>query len=128
MKRSHSLGELQLAIMRILWQQGEATVAEVHSSLLAERGLAPTTVATMLVKMEKKGVVAHRNEGRKFVYHPTITEEQVRRSMVDELTERVFAGNATALVAHLVTEQEIDANELDRLKQLIRLHEEKEER
>ena len=128
MKRSHSLGELQLAIMRILWQQGEATVAEVHSSLLAERGLAPTTVATMLVKMEKKGVVAHRNEGRKFVYHPTITEEQVRRSMVDELTERVFAGNATALVAHLVAEQEIDANELDRLKQLIRLHEEKEER
>ena len=128
MKRSHSLGELQLAIMRILWQQGEATVAEVHSRLLEERGLAPTTVATMLVKMEKKGVVAHRSEGRKFVYHPTVTEEQVRRSMVDELTERVFAGNATALVAHLVAEQEIDADELEKLKQLIRQHEEKEER
>jgi predicted transcriptional regulator len=78
--------------------------------------------------MEKKGVVAHRNEGRKFVYHPTVTEEQVRRSMVDELTERVFAGNATALVAHLVAEQEIDAEELEKLKQLIRQHEEKEER
>jgi len=51
------LGDLQSAIMRILWQRGEASVNDVHSTLLDERGLAPTTIATMLKKMEAKGVV-----------------------------------------------------------------------
>jgi BlaI family transcriptional regulator, penicillinase repressor len=80
------LGKLQLAIMRVLWRRGEAAVAEVHEDLEAERELAPTTVATMLAKLEHKGVVAHRTEGRRFIYRPLVNEELVRRSMVDELT------------------------------------------
>ena len=62
---SHHLGDLQLAIMRVLWNHDEATVAEVHEALEPERGLALTTIATMLTKMEKKGVVEHRAEGRR---------------------------------------------------------------
>ena len=75
MTRSIQLGDLQLAIMRELWRAGEATVATVHAALQDERGLALTTIATMLSKMEKKGVVEHRSEGRQYVYratgHPT---------------------------------------------------------
>ncbi len=74
------LGDLQLAIMRVLWRQGEASVAAVHRELLDERGLAPTTIATMLTKMEKKGVVSHRTEGRKFLYRPTVSEAEVSSS------------------------------------------------
>ena len=62
-----SLGDLQHAIMRILWSAGEATSAQVHAALLVERGLAPTTIATMLRKMEQKGVVTHRAVGRQFI-------------------------------------------------------------
>ena len=127
MKRSHSLGDLQLAIMRILWRRSEATVAEVHAFLKEERGLAPTTVATMLVKMEKKGVVDHRTDGRKFVYRATVTEGEVRQSMVGELTDRLFAGNPTALVTHLMAEHEIDETELEQLRKLIEQHERSEE-
>ena len=112
MSTRHQLGELQLAIMRVLWARGEATVNEVHADLVDERGLAPTTIATMLKKMERKGVVAHRAQGRQFVYRPTVTEAQVHRSMVSDLTERLFDGNAAALVNHLLTEGEIDADEL----------------
>ena len=112
MSTRHQLGELQLAIMRVLWARGEATVNEVHADLADERGLAPTTIATMLKKMERKGVVAHRAQGRQFVYRPTVTEAQVHRSMVSDLTERLFDGNAAALVNHLLTEGEIDADEL----------------
>lgn len=127
MSRRQTLGELQLAIMEILWQRREATVAEVHSDLFQERGLAPTTVATMLVKMEKKGVVAHRSEGRKFVYRPTVSEDEVRRSMVSELTERLFDGDVTQLVSHLLSKHDIDAVELQELKDLIARHEAKTE-
>ena len=82
----HTLGELQHAIMRVLWSNGEATTAAVHDALYAERGLAPTTIATMLRKMEDKGVVAHRSEGRQFIYGATVSEDEVRSSMVGELS------------------------------------------
>ncbi len=106
--------------MRVLWERKEATAAEVHAALLAERGLAPTTIATMLRKMEKKGVVAHRTEGRQFVYEPIVTESEVRRSMVAELTDHLFQGDAAALVSHLLDEGGIDSRELGRIRSMIR--------
>ncbi len=127
MSRRHSLGDLQLAIMRVLWRRQEATASEVHLALLADRGLAPTTIATMLQKMEKKGVVDHRSEGRRFVYRPTISEAQVRSSMVEELTERLFGGDPSALVAHLLAEQPATAAELAEIKQRIAAREAREE-
>jgi predicted transcriptional regulator len=119
METSHHLGDLQLAIMRVLWARGEATVAEVHEVLEAERGLAPTTIATMLVKMEKKGVIDHRAEGRRFIYHPRVSEGQVQRSMVADLTSQLFRGDVTALVSHLLSEHEMDHGELEQLRALI---------
>jgi len=119
MAKTHTLADLQLAIMRILWAKQEATVAQVHETLLPDRGLAPTTVATMLVKMEKKGVVRHQLEGRRFVYSPTVSEKEVKRSMVTELTERLFAGDVTALVSHLLAEHETNPDEIEELKRLI---------
>src|SRR3954451_13523859 len=116
---SHHLGDLQLAIMRVLWNRSEATVAEVHEDLEPERGLALTTIATMLAKLEKKGVVGHRADGRRFVYQPVIDESQVRRSMVAELTSQLFRGDVTALVSHLLSEHDIDPAELAELRALI---------
>jgi BlaI family penicillinase repressor len=124
---SHHLGDLQLAIMRVLWSRGEATVADVHEALEPERGLALTTIATMLAKMEKKGVVEHRAEGRRFIYRPTVSEGQVRRSMVAGLTTQLFRGDVTALVNHLLSEHDVDAGELAQLRALISSHEPKKE-
>jgi predicted transcriptional regulator len=119
MREGHRLGELQLAIMRTLWTAGEATVADVHHTLQRERGLALTTIATMLRKMEQKGVVTHRVDGRQFVYRATVDERDVHRSMVGDLVRRLFDGDATALVSHLVREGEIDRGELDELRKRI---------
>jgi BlaI family penicillinase repressor len=118
MKR-HTLGDLQHAIMAVLWARGEGTVTDVHAALRPSRRLAPTTIATMLRKMEEKGVVNHRADGRQFVYRPTVSEAQVRRSMVGELVQRLFAGDPAALVAHLVSEHEVDARELAELRQRV---------
>ncbi len=117
----HSLGDLQYAIMRVLWEEREATVARVQERLAEgdRHDRALTTIATMLSKMEKKGVVSHRSEGRVFVYKALVQEDAVRRSMVNELTERLFNGDFGALVSHLLDEQDIDRAELDRLRQLL---------
>ena len=110
------LGDLQLAIMRVLWASGEASAAQVHRSLYPQRALALTTIATMLRKMETKGVVTHRREGRQFLYRPTIAEGEVHRSMVGDLVDRLFAGDALELVNHLLTEGDIDMGELEDLR------------
>jgi len=114
-----TLGDLQHAIMRVLWACGEATAAEVHAALVPERGLAPTTIATMLRKMEDKGVVAHRSEGRQFVYRAAVSEREVRRSMVGEVVDRLFAGNPAALVSYLVAEEGLDPEEIARLRAVL---------
>lgn len=116
MSRSHRLGELQLAIMRVLWQQGEATVVAVHEALKDQGDRALTTIATMLKKMEAKGVVTHRTDGRQFVFRPTVSEEAVKRTMVRDLTSSLFAGDVAALVTHLIDEERIDAGELADLR------------
>src|SRR5262245_37848673 len=128
METSHHLGDLQLAIMRVLWNRGEATVAEVHETLEPERGLALTTRATMLAEMEKKGVVDHRADGGRFIFRPLVSESQGRRSMVADLTSQLFRGDVTALVNHLLSEHEIDARELAQLRELISVRGKKEGR
>jgi len=125
MERSLRLGDLQVAILRVLWDEGEATVARVHEALAGKRR-APTTIATMLTKMERRGIVEHRVEGRQFVFRPTISEQEVTRSMVADLTQRMFEGDVSALVSHLITEQEIEREELVRLRRMIVERERKE--
>lgn len=103
--------------MRVLWSEGQSTVAEVHRALEPSHGLAPTTIATMLKKMEAKGVVAHRTEGRRFIYRPVITEDTVTQSMVADLKERLFGGSAAALVSHVLQAHEVDDDELVQLRE-----------
>ena len=120
------LGDLQLAIMRVLWSREEASVAEVHGLLFAERGLATTTIATMLVKMERKGVVTHRVEGRRYIYRPTANENEVRRTMVGAITDRLFQGSTVALVSHLLEQHEVTSDEIEELKAILSEHEKEE--
>lgn len=119
---SYSLTELQLAIMAVLWEMGEATVVEVHDVLRRERRIAQSTVATLLSRLEEKGVVEHRTEGRLYVYRATVTEDQVRRSVVSEftdLTDRLFSGDVAGLVSHLLTAREVDPDDLKRAREII---------
>jgi len=120
MSESHQLSDLQLGLLRILWNRGEATAADVHAALLEQdRELAPTTVSTMLSRLEKKGTVTHRVEGRQFIYRALVTEEEVRRSMLSRVTDYFFGGDVSALVSHLVEDRDVDPDDVARLKQML---------
>lgn len=119
MPPTHELTELQVSLMRLLWDRGEATVAQVWEALYPERGLAQTTVATLLTRLERRGVVARRVEDRQYIYRPLVSEEAVQGSMVSELTEMLFAGDPTALVSHLLSSQEMAPGDLERLRAMI---------
>jgi len=117
--RLHRMGDLQLRIMKVLWERGEATVAVVHDALTGERDLAYTTMATMLRKMEERGLVKHRSEGRSFVYRACVGEEAVSRGMADHLLDRLFEGSLADMVHHLLSTREISRAELGKLEKLI---------
>ncbi|MEZ5964158.1 MAG: BlaI/MecI/CopY family transcriptional regulator [Planctomycetota bacterium] len=117
--RGHRLGQLQYAILAELWRRGEATVAQVHETLGRERGLAVTTIGTMLRRMEGQGLVQHRQDGRVFVYRAQVGENDVSRSMVSDVVERAFDGSASALVSQLLKEGDFDPAELNDLRRLI---------
>ena len=111
-----ALSELQITLMRVLWRNGETSVSDVAAALAEERGLKYTTVATLLSRLEKRGVVKKRREGRQLVYRALVSEPQVRRSMVADLIGSLFGGDAKELVAHLVTESDIAPGDLERVR------------
>jgi predicted transcriptional regulator len=109
--------------MRVLWDRGEASVAELQQRLGAEAPLAYTTVATMLARLERRGLVRHRAEGRTFIYQPAVSADELGRSVVDELLANVFGGSPTEMVSQLLESEYVDAVELTRIKELVRRHE-----
>jgi predicted transcriptional regulator len=114
-----SLSDLQIDVMRVLWRRGEAGASEVAKALRGRRDLALTTVSTLLTRLEKRGLLALRREGRQLIYRPLVAESQVRRSMVSGLVGSLFGGDAQALVAHLVREDEIAADDLAAVRDLL---------
>ncbi len=119
MSGRHQLTELQLAIMRVIWDRSEATVQEIWEALHAERGLAQTTVATMLSRLERRGVVTRRAQARQYHYRAAVTEQEVQHSMVGELTERLFDGDVTALVQHLLSGEDVSPGDIAKIRDMI---------
>ncbi len=120
MAKKHQLAELQLAIMQVLWERGPSTVADVREALAPQRALAHTTVGTMLSKMEEKGQVTHRSDGRVNIYRAKIQRDHVSRTMVSDLATRLFEGDVTQMLCHLLDGRQISEEELGELKRLIR--------
>lgn len=119
MPQRHQLTELQIAILRLLWARGELTVLDIWEALHAERGLAQTTVATLLSRLQRRGVLGRQTTDRQFRYRALVTEKDVQFSMVEELTERLFNGDVPALVSHLLKAQDMSPGDLDRVRRMI---------
>jgi predicted transcriptional regulator len=118
--RTYRLGDLQLRIMKVLWERGPASVADVHEALRTEAALAYTTIATMLRKMEARGLVTHDSEGRRFLYRAAIEPDVVTRSMANDVLDRLFEGRLADMLDHLLSTREISREELRELERLIR--------
>jgi BlaI family penicillinase repressor len=116
----HRLGTLQLRIMKVLWGRSEATVAQVLEAVSSDSEFAYTTVATMLRKMEVKGLVKHRVFNRTFIYKAAIGEQEVTKSMSNDFLDRLFEGSLSDMVSHLLTSRDVSDDELATLEAVIR--------
>ena len=110
----------ELDVMAVLWDRGDATVAEVQESLADE--LAYTTVLTVLRVLEEKGHVGHREEGRAYRYHPLVEREEAGASALSRMLDRVFGGSPELLLTQLVSERKLSEEELERMRRLLDEH------
>lgn len=113
-----SLGERELDVMGVLWELGSATVAEVRERLPAD--LAYTTVLTILRNLEAKGLVRHTAEGRAHRYVPRVARQTARRSALARLIDTLFNGSPELLLTQLVSDHQLDPDELRRLRRRLK--------
>lgn len=113
------LGARELAIMKVVWRLGEASVRDVFETLRKRRPVAYTTVMTMMGTLEAKGYLRKRAEGRAFRYRAARPERRVITSLVREFVDRVFDGASRPLLAHLVMQERLTKEEREELKRLI---------
>jgi BlaI family penicillinase repressor len=107
----------ELDVMSVLWDLGDATVAEVRERLADQ--LAYTTVLTVLRTLEQKGFAGHTGEGRAHRYHPLVKREAAGRNALRRLVDKVFQGSPELLLTHLVTDKNLSDDELRRLRKLL---------
>ena len=118
-KKSITLTPAELRLMKILWDRGESTVAEMVAAISADEALAYTSVLTTIRILETKGYVSHRQEGRAFLYSSCIGEIEASRSEVRHVLQRFFGNSRERLLLSLLGDDEISPGELSRLKEAI---------
>ena len=118
-KRSITLTQAELRLMKVLWDRGESTVAEVVAAISGKEALAYTSVLTTIRILETKGYVSHRQGGRAFIYSACIGESEASRSEVRHVLQRFFGNSRERLLLSLLGDDEISPGELCRLKEAI---------
>jgi predicted transcriptional regulator len=119
-KKSNTLTEAELRLMKILWQRGESAVNDLVAAMPEDEPLAYNSVLTTIRILEQKGYVEHRQEGRAFIYWPVVAEQEASRSEVKHVLTRFFGNSRERLLLTLLGDAEISREELERLKAAIR--------
>ena len=118
-KKSNTLTEAELRLMKILWRRGESAVTDLVAAIPRGENLAYNSVLTTIRILEQKGYVDHRQEGRAFIYRPLIAEHEASRTEVKHILSRFFGNSREQLLLSLLGDSEISREELDRLKAAI---------
>ena len=118
-RKSITLTEAELRLMKLLWERGDSAVSDLVAAMPDGEALAYTSVLTTVRILEQKGYVRHRQEGRAFVYSPCVEEREASRSEIRHTMQRFFGNSRERLLLSLLGDDEIDGEELQRLKDTI---------
>jgi len=117
---SPALTDAEARVMAVLWQSGTATVNDVVTALgKRKHRVSYSTVQTILRILEQKRYVAHEQQARAFVYRPVVDERQARRRAWRHLVKRLFDGSPSLLIVNVLDDEDMDPDEVARLKRLI---------
>jgi BlaI family penicillinase repressor len=118
-KNLPSLSPSETEILRLVWQLGKATVQEVCDKLPAKRKIAYATVQTLLRRLESKGYLKHNIRGKAHVFFAAVKKEHVVKRSVGDFLDRLFGGDPIPLMQYLAEHGKLDADDIEKLKQLV---------
>ncbi len=118
-KRSITLTEAELRLMKLLWVHGECAIADLVRELSGSTPLAYTSVLTTVRILEQKGYVEHRQQGKAFLYSPCVAESEASRSEIKHVLQRFFGNSREQLLISLLGDDDITPSELQRLRDAI---------
>ncbi len=118
-RKSATLTDGELELMRVLWERGRASVSEVVHAVPGDPPPAYNSVLTRLRILEQKGYAGHDKAGRAFTYYPRIDQNEAREHAVSRLVSQLFNGSPTQLVLNLLEQSQVDPAEIRRLKTLL---------
>ena len=118
-RKSITLTEAELRLMKMLWARGESTVGELVEAIPEGEALAYNSVLTTVRVLEQKGYVQHRQEGRAFLYIPCVAEQEASRSEMRHMMQRFFGNSRERLLLSLLGDDEVTPEELRRLRDAI---------
>jgi predicted transcriptional regulator len=117
--QSVTLTEAELRIMQVLWDKKSASVQQVLEALPNQKPLAYNSVLTIIRILEKKGYVRHEKDGRAHIYLPLLNQKEATQTEIRHLLSRFFQDSRELLVLNILEDDGIDAEELDRLRQIL---------
>jgi BlaI family transcriptional regulator, penicillinase repressor len=117
-KKSPTLTDAELRLMEVIWNKRSASAADVLEAL-PDADLAYTTVLNTLRLLEAKGYLRHTKDGKAFIYHPLVDRNEAKRTAVQYIVSRFFGNSPGLLVSNLIQDEQLNKQELQRLKQLI---------
>lgn len=118
-KKSNTLTEAELRLMKILWARGESAVSDLVAATNEKTQLAYTSVLTTIRILERKGYVVHRQEGRAFLYSPRVAEQEASKSEIRNVLQRFFGNSRERLLLSLLGDGQLTAKELKLMKRAI---------
>ena len=117
---SNALTDLQLSVMRALWQIGEGSVSDVLTAMADEgKELAPTTVATLLQRLSTPGWVSYEKRGRHFVYRAQVDRHEAAQGALGRIVRGFFGGSVAALTAQLLASEDVSQEDLAEMRRLL---------
>jgi predicted transcriptional regulator len=114
------ISDAEFAVMEVLWDEAPLTAAEVSERVPADRGWSIRTVKTMLSRLLEKQVLAHEEDGRRYLYRPAVRREDYVARESGKLLDRMFGGRVTPLVAHLAERNRLSAEDIAEIEALLK--------
>ena len=114
-----ALSPAETEVLRLVWQLEAATVQQIFDTMPEDRSVGYATVQTLLRRLEKKGYVQHKVQGKAHLFSAAVKRDQMIKRTVSDFVERLFGGDPLQLILHLADNSKLNADDIDRLKQLI---------
>jgi predicted transcriptional regulator len=116
---SQKISQAEFSVMEVLWAQSPQAASDIADGLVGEKKWNIKTIKTLLSRLVEKGALSTTQDGRRYLYSPLITREAYSRTAARRLTDRLFGGRATPLIAHLAESKELTDEDIADLEALL---------